>query len=135
VVRDDSASFEAMTTDELKRMRAGLNVTLALAAPGSAVAVPAGRQLRNIAAALAAKGALMTNPFSVDVDRAIDALAAEWEPAGYEEIEFWEGRGWYAYHKDGGEDLGVLEADTPDELAAKIRADWQRRQGGEGAQR
>jgi hypothetical protein len=40
VSREDCSLFEAMTEAELIRMRAGLNVTLALAAPGSAVAVP-----------------------------------------------------------------------------------------------
>ena len=54
-VRDGQGSFEAMSTDELVRMRADLNVSLALCAPGSAVAVPAERQLRAIAFALAAR--------------------------------------------------------------------------------
>ena len=53
--RDDAASFEAMTTAELVRLRTDLNVSLALAAPGSAVAVPAERQLRGIASVLAAR--------------------------------------------------------------------------------
>ena len=41
-MRDGTSSLEAMTTDEL-------NISLALAAPGSAVAVPAERQLASIA--------------------------------------------------------------------------------------
>jgi hypothetical protein len=55
VTRDDPAAFEAMSTAELLRLRSDLTITLALAAPGSPVAIPAGRQLRNIASALAAR--------------------------------------------------------------------------------
>jgi hypothetical protein len=73
------------------------------------------------------RGKRMADPFAVDTDKALDALVAAWEPAGYEEIGHIGGEGWYAYHKDAGE-LDAIEADTPDELDAKIRADWQRRQ-------
>jgi hypothetical protein len=72
----------------------------------------------------------MSDPFAVDVDRALDALAAAWEPAGYEEIWHHEGVGWGAAHRDAGE-LDAITAETPDELDARIRADWQRRQGGQ----
>jgi hypothetical protein len=54
-VRDDFASYEAMSEAELVRVRTDLNISLALAAPGSAVAVPAERQLAAIAAVLAAR--------------------------------------------------------------------------------
>ena len=47
-MRDGTSSLEAMTTDEL-------NISLALAAPGSAVAVPAQRQLASIAFVLSAR--------------------------------------------------------------------------------
>jgi hypothetical protein len=67
------------------------------------------------------------DPFSVNTEKALDALVAAWEAAGYEEIGYVEGTGWCAYHKDAG-DLEAIEADTPDELAAKIRADWEKRQ-------
>lgn len=55
MTRDDFASFEEIPDDALIRMRTDLNISLALAAPGSAVAVPAERQLRAIAAVLAAR--------------------------------------------------------------------------------
>jgi len=71
---------------------------------------------------------MMGDPFAVDVDKALDALVAAWEPAGYEQIGHMERTGWYAYHRDAS-DLDAIEADTPGELDAKIRQDWQARQG------
>jgi hypothetical protein len=70
----------------------------------------------------------MPDPFAVDVDRTLDALVSAWGLAGYDQIWHHEGTGWGAAHKDAG-DLQVIEADTPDELDARIRADWQRRSG------
>jgi hypothetical protein len=55
VTRDAFSSFEKMPTAELVRLRTDLRIFLALAAPGSAVAVPAERQLRAIASVLAAR--------------------------------------------------------------------------------
>lgn len=55
MARDDVSAFEAMSTAELMRLRSALNITLALAIPGSPVAVPAERQLRSIALTLAAR--------------------------------------------------------------------------------
>jgi hypothetical protein len=55
VTRDAFSSFEKMTTAELIRLRTDLRISLALAAPGSAVAVPAERQLRAIVSVLAAR--------------------------------------------------------------------------------
>ena len=54
-LRDGTSSLEAMTTADLIRLRADLNISLALAAPGSAVAVPAERQLASIAFVLSAR--------------------------------------------------------------------------------
>lgn len=34
----------------------------------------------------------MPDPFAVDVDRALDALGAAWEPAGYDQIWHRDGR-------------------------------------------
>jgi hypothetical protein len=55
VTRDPFSSFEEMPTAELARLRTDLRISLALAAPGSAIAVPAERQLRAIASVLAAR--------------------------------------------------------------------------------
>jgi hypothetical protein len=70
----------------------------------------------------------VSGSFEVDADKALDTLAATWEAAGYDEIGHIGGEGWYAYHKDAA-DTDALEGDTPDELDARIREDWQRRQG------
>jgi hypothetical protein len=67
------------------------------------------------------------DPFAVDTDKALDALVATWESAGYDQIGYIGGTGWYAYHKDASDADGI-EADTPGELDARIRQDWQRRQ-------
>jgi hypothetical protein len=55
VTRDAFSSLAEMPTAELVRLRADLRISLAVAAPGSAVAVPAERQLRAIASVLAAR--------------------------------------------------------------------------------
>jgi hypothetical protein len=55
VTREDFSLFEEMPDDALIRLRSDLNISLALAAPGSAVAVPAERQLRAIAFVLSAR--------------------------------------------------------------------------------
>ena len=52
-MRDDP--FEAMSTHELDRMRADLNVSAALAAPGSPGHVTVKRELHRIAFALSAR--------------------------------------------------------------------------------
>jgi hypothetical protein len=67
------------------------------------------------------------DPFAVDTVKALSALTAVWEPAGYDQIGHLEGTGRYAYHKDAA-DTDAIEADSPDELDVKIRQDWQRRQ-------
>jgi hypothetical protein len=67
------------------------------------------------------------DPFAVDTAKALSALTAAWEPAGYDQIGHVEGTRWYAYHKDAA-DTDAIEADGPDELDMKIRQDWQRRQ-------
>lgn len=69
----------------------------------------------------------MSDPFAVDTAKALDALVLAW---GHEYPQIWyrEGTGWAAYHRDAG-DLEVIEADAPDELNAKIRADGLARQG------
>jgi hypothetical protein len=56
-VRDDSASFEAMSTPDLERMRTDLNVSIALAALGSPVRVTAERELGRIALVLVTRQA------------------------------------------------------------------------------
>jgi hypothetical protein len=63
----------------------------------------------------------MPYPFAVGVDRALDALVAAWG-SEYPEIRHLEGTGRCAYRKDAG-DREAIQADTPDELDAKIRAD------------
>jgi len=68
------------------------------------------------------------DPFLVDVDRALDALSLAWADE-YDHLWHDEGSGWGAHHKDAPEDENIL-AQTPDELNAKIRADWARREGG-----
>ena len=67
------------------------------------------------------------NPFAVDTAKALSALAAAWEPAGYEQIGHVEGTGRYACHKNAA-DTDAIEADSLDELDMKIRQDRQRRQ-------
>ena len=67
------------------------------------------------------------DPFAVDTAKALSALTAAWEPAGYDQIGHVGGTGWYAYHKDAA-DIDAIEADSPGELGVKIRQDWQRRQ-------
>jgi hypothetical protein len=69
----------------------------------------------------------MGDPFEVDAAKALAALVLAWG-SEYPQIWFREGTGWGAYHRDAA-DSDVIEADTPDELNAKIRADWSRRQG------
>lgn len=68
------------------------------------------------------------DPFRVDTEKALDALLLTWGEH-YPHIWYLEGTGWGAYRKDAA-DTEVIEADTPGELDARIRADWQRRQGG-----
>jgi hypothetical protein len=67
------------------------------------------------------------DPFAVYTAKALRALTAAWESAGYDQIGHVEGTGWYTYHKDAA-DTDAIEADSPDELDVKIRQDWQRRQ-------
>ena len=55
MTRDAFSSLAEMPTTELIRLRTDLRVSLALAAPGSAVAVPAERQLQAITSVLAAR--------------------------------------------------------------------------------
>lgn len=64
------------------------------------------------------------DPFTVDEDRALDALTLAWADE-YDEIWIHGGE-WGARHKDAGED-DVLTGSTPDELNRAIRADWSRR--------
>ncbi len=52
-MRDYGTSFEEMTTAELGRMRTDLNISVALAAPGSPVRATAERELHLIATVLA----------------------------------------------------------------------------------
>ena len=56
MVRDGGASFEAMTTDELRRMAADLSVSAALAAPGGAGQAAIERELARVATELGARG-------------------------------------------------------------------------------
>ena len=65
------------------------------------------------------------DPFAVDVEHALDALALAW---GDDYDEIWLGHDglWGAHHKDAGED-DVLTGSTPDELNRAIRADCTRR--------
>ena len=61
------------------------------------------------------------DPFTVDTERTLDALRADWG-AAYE-IGYSDNR-WVARRKDGaGEPLRGL---TPDDLAVAMRADWER---------
>jgi hypothetical protein len=69
------------------------------------------------------------DPFLVNVDRALDALTLAWQ-GEYDELWYHEGSGWGAHHKDASEDENILGR-TPDELNARIREDWSRRQGGQ----
>src|ERR1039457_6338600 len=69
------------------------------------------------------------DPFLVNVDRALDALTLAWQ-GEYDELWYHEGSGWGAHHKDAPEDENILGS-TPDELKARIREDWSRRQGGQ----
>jgi hypothetical protein len=63
--------------------------------------------------------------FDVDEDRALAALLLTW--GDLYEIHVTGGQ-WQAWHKDAvPEDM--LDGETPDELAAAIRADWARREG------
>jgi hypothetical protein len=54
-VRDDSASFEAMSTAELKRMCTDLSIAAALAVPGGAGQATIERELARVAAVLDAR--------------------------------------------------------------------------------
>jgi hypothetical protein len=72
-------------------------------------------------AALAASG--QRGIFEVDPERAAEALGLTWGEL-YQDIGV-EGGRWRARSRDG--DGRVLTADTPDELAARMRADWARR--------
>jgi hypothetical protein len=58
--------------------------------------------------------------FHVDVDAALTELEQEWAPGGYRGFGF-DGGTWSAISSAGAVFIGV----TPDELARKIRADWQ----------
>jgi hypothetical protein len=63
-------------------------------------------------------------PFDVDQDRALDALRLEWGSAYavcYDSAPGIKDR-WRAWRLDGDETM--LAGETPDELAAAIRADW-----------
>jgi hypothetical protein len=69
----------------------------------------------------------MPDPFRVDENRALDALALAW--SDQYEIRVAGGQ-WQAWHRDGSiEDL--LTGSTPDELNRAIRADWARREPAE----
>ncbi len=64
------------------------------------------------------------NPFTVDEQRALDALTLAW---GHEYDELWVSDDqWCARHKDAPDD-DVITGKTPDELNRAIRADWLRR--------
>jgi hypothetical protein len=54
-VRDDSASFEAMSTTELKRMCTDLSISAALSVPGGAGQATIERELARVASVLAAR--------------------------------------------------------------------------------
>ncbi len=64
------------------------------------------------------------DPFAVDQDRALDALALAWGD-DYDEIWVHDGL-WGAHHKDAGDD-DVLTGSTQNELNHAIRADHERR--------
>jgi len=55
---------------------------------------------------------MMGDPFAWTWDKALDALVAAWEPAGYEQIGHMERTGWYAYHRDAS-DLDAIEGTPP----------------------
>jgi hypothetical protein len=65
------------------------------------------------------------NPFSVDEQRALDALTLAWADE-YDELWVCDDK-WSARHKDAPDD-DVITGDTPDELNRAIRADWLRRE-------
>ncbi len=65
-----------------------------------------------------------SDPFAVDEERALDALALAWGDT-YE--IYITGAQWQAWHKDTG-DEDVLTGSTPDELNRAIREDWSRRE-------
>ncbi len=65
------------------------------------------------------------NPFTVDEQRALDALSLAW---GQEYDELWcRDEKWFARHNDAPDD-DVLSGSTPDELNRAIREDWLRRE-------
>jgi hypothetical protein len=66
------------------------------------------------------------DPFAVDDQRALDALVFAW---GDEYGDFWCHGGTWCAHLKGGQDEHVIAGETPDELNAKLRADWLERQG------
>ncbi len=65
------------------------------------------------------------DPFAVDTNRALDALRLAW--GDFCDIGFEAGT-WIATRRDGTED--TLTGRTPDELNARIRGDWSRREAG-----
>ena len=68
------------------------------------------------------------DPFTVNKDRALDALTFAWGDS-YE--IYITGGQWQAWHDDA-PDQDMLTGTTPDELNRKIREDWSRRPAPEG---
>ncbi len=64
------------------------------------------------------------DPFTVDENRALDALTLAWADE-YDELWCSDGK-WCARHKDALDD-DVITGSTPDELNRAIRTDWLRR--------
>lgn len=63
------------------------------------------------------------DPFAVDEDSALEALALRWADA-YSDISHGDDGRWTAVSRD--DEHRTLTGETPDELAAAMRADWAR---------
>jgi hypothetical protein len=90
-MRDNNTTFDAMPTGELMRLRTELNVSLALAAPGSAVRGTAERELHRISVALAAREREGTPPGMIQLHPGRGGTGELWrhprppDPAGIPE--------------------------------------------------